>query len=42
LGGRDFCANSKIVGLKEPSDPRITDRRETGQQLEPSRSHSDR
>ena len=36
LGGEGF-ANSKIIGIKEPSGPRITDRRETGQLSEPSR-----
>ena len=38
LVGKDFCANAKIIGIKEPSGPRITDRRETGQLLELSRS----
>jgi len=41
LVGKDFCANSKIIGIKESSGPRITDRRETGQLLEPSRSLSE-
>jgi hypothetical protein len=33
---RDFCANSKINEIKEPSGPRNTDRRETGQLLKRS------
>ena len=38
LGGEGFCANSRIIGIKESSGPRIMDRRETGQLLERSRS----
>jgi len=37
LGGRDFCANSKINGIKESSGPRIMDRRK----LVSSRSRAD-
>jgi hypothetical protein len=33
-----YCANSRIIGIKEWSVPGITDRRESGQRLDRSRS----